>query len=210
MTKKENFSLKLKIYFLEERLQKITPEHIDAALKENIELKVSFQTAQAELKKHKKMLLELNRVVEDLKTKQASEEEERHQALEAEVTKLRRENEAQITMLGTHHAEKESLYGTIDQLRNQLQTENPKAVKEIEESYQERLEDAEAQTNDMRDALHQAQLEMARKEQEIEELLNEGEDRDNQHAQDVHQLRAELSRVQQVGLVLCVSESPRK
>lgn len=147
------------------------------------------------------MLLELNRVVEDLNTKQAAEAEESKQALEAEVAKLRRENEAQITMLGTHHAEKESLYETIDQLRSQLQSGNPKAIREVEESYQERLEDVEAQNNELRDQLHQDQLEMARKEQEIEELLNEGEDRDTQHAQELHSLREELRDVQQVSFI---------
>lgn len=198
LTKKENFSLKLKIYFLEERLAKITPEHIDAALKENIELKVSFQTAQAELKKHKKMLLELNRVVEDIKAD--SGQSEAHQALEAEVAKLRAENEAQITMLGTHHAEKDKLYETIDDLKNRLAEHHPKAMRELEEHWQQRLDDAEGQNNELRDELSQAQLEMQRKEQEIEELLQEGEERDGQHAQEMHDINGELEDVQQVSI----------
>jgi hypothetical protein len=66
--KKENFSLKLKIFFLEERLAKLAPDHIDSALKENIELKVDFQTLQQELKKHKRMCLDLNKVVGSLQT----------------------------------------------------------------------------------------------------------------------------------------------
>jgi chromosome segregation ATPase len=72
--KKENFSLKLKIYFLEERLAKLAPDQIDHALKENIELKVDFQTLQQELKKHKRMCLNLNRALEALQAdKEAAE-----------------------------------------------------------------------------------------------------------------------------------------
>lgn len=63
--KKENFSLKLKIYFLEERLSKLAPDQVDLALKENIEMKVEFQTVRQELKKHKKLLLEATKTLED-------------------------------------------------------------------------------------------------------------------------------------------------
>ena len=44
--KRENFGLKLKIYFLEERLAKLAPDQVNQALKENIELKIDFQTCQ--------------------------------------------------------------------------------------------------------------------------------------------------------------------
>ncbi|KAH8918875.1 hypothetical protein BT69DRAFT_538771 [Atractiella rhizophila] len=56
--KKENFNLKLKIFFLEDRLAKLAPDQIDAALKENIELKIEFQAARTEMKKYKRLLLE--------------------------------------------------------------------------------------------------------------------------------------------------------
>jgi len=41
--KKENFSLKLKVHFLEERLQENNPEHVELALRQNINLKIEVQ-----------------------------------------------------------------------------------------------------------------------------------------------------------------------
>lgn len=200
---KENWNLKLKIFWLEKRLQEGTPENIDAALKDNLDLKLSLQQAQSELKKHKKMCLDLNRVVEDLNARQAqhsADADSSSKALEAEASRLRKENQAQITMLGAHHNEKERLYETIDDLRAQLQDQhqNPKAISDLEDSYARRLDDAEARANHLRDQLAQAQLEDARKEREIEELLNEGDDRDASHADELEYVRAELDRVRQV------------
>ena len=39
--KKENFNIKLKVHFLEERLAQLAPDQIDAALKQNINLKIN-------------------------------------------------------------------------------------------------------------------------------------------------------------------------
>ena len=66
--KKENFSLKLKIHFLNERLNQLAPDQIDVALKENIELKVEFHTLRHELKRYKKMLLEVQSAMETLQS----------------------------------------------------------------------------------------------------------------------------------------------
>ncbi|GJJ11520.1 hypothetical protein Clacol_005753 [Clathrus columnatus] len=59
--KKENFSLKLKVHFLEERLNQLAPEHVEAAFKQNINLKIEVQSRGVELKKYKKLLLELEK-----------------------------------------------------------------------------------------------------------------------------------------------------
>ncbi|ODQ56409.1 hypothetical protein SAICODRAFT_51393, partial [Saitoella complicata NRRL Y-17804] len=61
--KKENFSLKLKIFYLEERMQNMAPENIDKALKESIEFKVERTTLQRELQRHKKFLMEAEKSV---------------------------------------------------------------------------------------------------------------------------------------------------
>ncbi|KAH8919163.1 hypothetical protein BT69DRAFT_513390 [Atractiella rhizophila] len=68
--KKENFNLKLKIFFLEDRLAKLAPDQIDAALKENIELKIEFQAARTEMKKYKRLLLEAQGALETLQKQQ--------------------------------------------------------------------------------------------------------------------------------------------
>ncbi|KAJ7482638.1 microtubule associated-domain-containing protein, partial [Mycena latifolia] len=52
--KEENFNIKLRIHFLEERLAQLAPDQIDAALKQNIGLKIE------------KLVLELERELDRL------------------------------------------------------------------------------------------------------------------------------------------------
>ncbi|POS84614.1 hypothetical protein EPUL_002634 [Erysiphe pulchra] len=61
---KENFALKLKIFFLEDALHKAGPEYNEAALKENTELKVDKFTLQKELGRFRKTLHVAERDVE--------------------------------------------------------------------------------------------------------------------------------------------------
>lgn len=96
--KKENFNLKLKIYFLEDRLAKLAPDQVDLALKENVEIKVEFQTVRQELKRYKRLLLEAERAIElakaerdELLEQKSLKEERAHSGLESEVRKLREE-----------------------------------------------------------------------------------------------------------------------
>ncbi|SCV70616.1 BQ2448_3378 [Microbotryum intermedium] len=93
--KKENFDLKLKIHFYEQRLERLAPDHIDQALRENVQLKVEFQTLRTELKRYKKLLIEGNRAIETLKierdsaTKSGSGASERERRLEKELARWR-------------------------------------------------------------------------------------------------------------------------
>ena len=64
--KKENFNIKLKVHFLEERLAQLAPDQIDAALKQNINLKIEVQQRGLEMKKLKKLVLELEKELERL------------------------------------------------------------------------------------------------------------------------------------------------
>ncbi|KAK0460353.1 spindle associated, partial [Armillaria novae-zelandiae] len=57
--KKENFDIKIKCHFLEERLAQLTPDQINAALKQNIDLKIELSAHGQEIKHLKKLLLEL-------------------------------------------------------------------------------------------------------------------------------------------------------
>ncbi|PLW44874.1 hypothetical protein PCANC_10784 [Puccinia coronata f. sp. avenae] len=96
--KKENFNLKLKIYFLEDRLAKLAPDQVDLALKENVEIKVEFQTVRQELKRYKRLLLEAERAIELAKTERdqlleqkALSEERTSSGLQYQVKKARDE-----------------------------------------------------------------------------------------------------------------------
>ncbi|GAA6063821.1 hypothetical protein JCM10212_002578 [Sporobolomyces blumeae] len=64
--KKDNFSLKLKLHFYEQRLEKMAPSSVEQALRENIQLKVEFQTLRGELKRYKKLLLEGDKALRNL------------------------------------------------------------------------------------------------------------------------------------------------
>ncbi|EJU05899.1 hypothetical protein DACRYDRAFT_86834 [Dacryopinax primogenitus] len=83
---KENFNLKLKVHFLEERLAEMSPEQIDAALKQNINLKIEVQSRGMELKKQKKLILELEKTVDRL---QKATGRERERKLEEELKELK-------------------------------------------------------------------------------------------------------------------------
>ena len=62
--KKENFNIKLKVHFLEERLAQLAPDQVESALKQNINLKVEVQQRGMELKKLRKLVLELEKELE--------------------------------------------------------------------------------------------------------------------------------------------------
>ncbi|KAG8821455.1 hypothetical protein FRC18_011310 [Serendipita sp. 400] len=86
--KKENFSLKLKVHFLEERLAQLAPDHIEAALKQNINLKIEVQSRGVELKKYKKLLLQMEQELARVKN---NDNGAREDELQAEVENLTRE-----------------------------------------------------------------------------------------------------------------------
>ncbi|KAI0761493.1 hypothetical protein BD413DRAFT_485884 [Trametes elegans] len=94
--KKENFNIKLKVHFLEERLAQLAPDQIDAALKQNINLKIEVQQRGMEMKKLKKLVLELERELDRLQRgtggsqSRARELEERLEERERELRELRR------------------------------------------------------------------------------------------------------------------------
>ncbi|KAI9227976.1 MAG: spindle associated, partial [Piptocephalis tieghemiana] len=55
---KDNFNLKLKISFLEERLMDMSPENMEKVLKENVEFKVRLQMVNSELESKNKLLMQ--------------------------------------------------------------------------------------------------------------------------------------------------------
>jgi hypothetical protein len=90
--KKENFNIKLKVHFLEERLAELAPDQIEAALKQNINLKIEVQQHRMDLKKQKKLILELEQELERLQRgdSRTRDLEERLAERERELKELRR------------------------------------------------------------------------------------------------------------------------
>ncbi|KAH9003339.1 hypothetical protein EDB86DRAFT_2826505 [Lactarius hatsudake] len=91
--KKENFNIKLKVHFLEERLAQLAPDQVEAALKQNINLKIEVQQRGMELKKVRKLVLELENELQRLQrgdVARTSRERELEALLEKREHELRR------------------------------------------------------------------------------------------------------------------------
>ncbi|PBK71752.1 hypothetical protein ARMSODRAFT_954593 [Armillaria solidipes] len=92
--KKENFDIKIKCHFLEERLAQLAPDQMDAALKQNIDLKIELSARGQEIKRLKKLLLELERELERMQRGASRgrerELEEKLEERDREIRELRR------------------------------------------------------------------------------------------------------------------------
>ncbi|NXY41624.1 CK5P2 protein, partial [Ceuthmochares aereus] len=91
--KKENFNLKLRIYFLEERMQQKFDGPTEEIYKINIELKVEIESLKRELQEREKLLIKASKAVEslaqcgDAETQRVKEEaQKKMQELEERLT----------------------------------------------------------------------------------------------------------------------------
>lgn len=78
----------MKVHFLEERLAQLAPDHIELALKQNINLKIEVQSRGVELKKYKKLLLQME---QELSRVKGQNDGPRERELQSEVESLTRE-----------------------------------------------------------------------------------------------------------------------
>ncbi|TDL18934.1 hypothetical protein BD410DRAFT_792731 [Rickenella mellea] len=130
--KKENFNIKLKVHFLEERLAQLAPDQIDAALRQNINLKIEVQQRGLEMKRYKKLVLELERELERLQKARSREREleEKLEERERELRELRRRGGAGPGM----DREEETELMEV-QLRNQeLEERQGQLVEELDDA----------------------------------------------------------------------------
>jgi hypothetical protein len=132
--KKENFNIKLRVHFLEERLAQLAPDQIDAALKQNINLKIEVQQRGMEIKKLKKLVLSLEQELERLqrtggvsnKNRERERErelEERLEEREIELRELRRRKSgyADDILLRETEARNAELEEELDNMKGLLQ-----------------------------------------------------------------------------------------
>jgi hypothetical protein len=73
---KENFDLKIKVYYLNEKLEKQSDESVKEALQENVDMKVKLAEGIRERKALKKCIRELEKKIEELGGEKRKEEEE--------------------------------------------------------------------------------------------------------------------------------------
>ena len=101
---KENFDLKMRVHFLQERLAQLAPDSVDAALKENVDMRVRIQVLLQEnkglrkdVKKHAKLLGEAQNALEALQENQirsSRNDQEANAQIEQLSDELQQEREA--------------------------------------------------------------------------------------------------------------------
>ncbi|XP_078326757.1 uncharacterized protein LOC111124018 isoform X6 [Crassostrea virginica] len=190
--KKENFNLKLRIYFMEERMQQRLGDG-DDVLKINIELKVEVETLKKELKEKQELLKKASEAIEALAAKREEDVEEMREELEKKMScvRMRLEEELENKKKDVEASQK-SLQEATHQLTD-LENRNEQLVMEIrhlEQSKEIQLqslkEDLDAQKEELTAQIAENQDHMT----QMDKLLKLKEDLEEK----VETLERELSR----------------
>jgi chromosome segregation ATPase len=148
--KKENFNIKLKVHFLEERLAQLAPDQVEAALKQNINLKIEVQQRGMELKKVRKLVLEL--------------ENELQRIQRGDAARSSRERELEVLLEKREH--------DIRELRRRLTSESG------QDDAQAALRDAEERNVELEDELENVRHLLEENMDELERLKDIVEQRE--------------------------------
>ncbi|KAI6111402.1 hypothetical protein F5141DRAFT_1114485 [Pisolithus sp. B1] len=208
--KKENFNIKLRVHFLEERLAQLAPDQVDAALKQNVSLKVEVQQRGLELKKLKRLVLELERELERTQrerervTSSNSRGSEREKELEARLAERERElRELRKGRLSTadadalHQAEvrNEELEEELENVRGLLE-ENMEELERLRELVEDRGEGQSDTWSHRVSYLETENEQLHLKIEERNDLLAQKEDEVSELVVEVEKLHLELQELQ--------------
>jgi chromosome segregation ATPase len=194
--KKENFNIKLKVHFLEERLAQLAPDQVEAALKQNINLKIEVQQRGMELKKVRKLVLELENELQRVQRGDAarsSRERELEGLLETrehEIRELRRrltsESGQEDAALRDAEERNADLEEELENVRHLLE-ENMDELERLKDIVEQRGEVSDSsggrqriaalqeEIKDLKAALEEHADVLAQREDEKEELLDQNE-----------------------------------
>ncbi|KAK9458926.1 uncharacterized protein V1516DRAFT_681537 [Lipomyces oligophaga] len=172
---KENFGLKLRIYFLTEQLKVNSPEGVSSTLEQNAEMKVEQVTLRTEISKLKGLLQESEAKALKLKTEMLDElsKEELTAEERSKLEELRAEHKHTEEKLFDAQSE-------IDQLRHEM------------DEYRQQLEESENDQTDLKESMRMIDELEARNEElkaENESLSNEVKSQEEQ----LEKLRFDLS-----------------
>lgn len=173
--KKENFNLKLRIYFLEERMQQEFDGPIEHICKTNIELKVEVESLKRELQEREKLLLKASKAVESLAEGGGSELQRVKEEAQRQVQQVEELLTQRIRLLEedvkTSRAELEkALAGTETEMTLRMNLENKLA--EMQQLCQDGLEKARALEEKDR-LIEELKLSLKSKEAVIQSLKEE-------------------------------------
>ncbi|XP_009984996.1 PREDICTED: CDK5 regulatory subunit-associated protein 2 [Tauraco erythrolophus] len=142
--KKENFNLKLRIYFLEERMQQKFDGPTEEIYKINIELKVEIESLKRDLQEREKLLIKASKAVESL----AQGGDAEIQRVKEEAQKKMQEMEEILT--GRINLLEENLKAAQDDVKKNIaMTEKEKALRIAAEQKLSSLMNAPAKDVDM-------------------------------------------------------------
>ncbi|KAG4304346.1 hypothetical protein PORY_002321 [Pneumocystis oryctolagi] len=165
--RKENWGLKLKVHFLNDRLDKLAPDQIEVALKENIENKIHQAKLIQEIKKYKKSLLESEKKVKIMSTNKEKDLELDSIISEQKkiLDKIALENNKYADELFQAQEKIEILSKEIEELRS---SKNDVNVSEKLIHLQEQLQETLEKNEDMRIELQEMQNKIDEQNDEIE------------------------------------------
>ncbi|KAJ5255700.1 hypothetical protein N7505_010851 [Penicillium chrysogenum] len=166
---KVNFSLKLRIHFMEEQLQKAGPEYNNDALKENRELKVLRLTMQRDISRYRKSLQQAEKDLEDYQLqlaelKEKSWREQADQTVQREMDMMREELESRDVELREARDELRHIKDNHSQETDKLQRKD-----RLLEEREEELEDLKRNAEE-NGAASELQLELERAKEQMQEL----------------------------------------
>uniref|UniRef100_A0A8P4G5A3 CDK5 regulatory subunit-associated protein 2 n=1 Tax=Dicentrarchus labrax TaxID=13489 RepID=A0A8P4G5A3_DICLA len=134
--KKENFNLKLRIYFMEERMQQKCDDSTEDIFKTNIELKVELESMKRELAEKQELLVSASKALESLAGRESGEPQRLRVQAQREMDALRDAFSKRIADLeqslrtAEEEVEKMAAIAEQEKLKNinmekQLQTHGP-------------------------------------------------------------------------------------
>jgi hypothetical protein len=187
--KKENFNIKLRVHFLEERLAQLAPDQVDGALKQNIQLKIEVHERGRDLKKMRKVVSELEKELESngrlLEDRDRELRELRRRRggsgipddgvqlreLREENAQLQAELEETREVLQEHMDEKERMEAILERNGDaSLMAEGGEARRE---KLKRRINELELANEDLQVTVQEQERVITQKEEEREDLLDE-------------------------------------
>ncbi|XP_010777203.1 myomegalin-like [Notothenia coriiceps] len=137
--KKENFSLKLRIYFLEEKIQQKFEESGDDVHKRNIMLKVEVESLKKELEEKQQFLDQALLTAESLSNQNEAELQRRLQERQEEIIHMQEILETKVQLL---QEEAELARGEAERMTSLADSESQRRLA-VERELVERMEEEE-------------------------------------------------------------------
>jgi chromosome segregation ATPase len=202
-TQAELFSLQLENYFLKEQLSKMAPDHIEAALKENVKLKLEILNLSKEMKTMKKLVTQQDKDLAEAQKERDMASSNKHRGEE-----LRQLEAAYQAEREKRKAAEQKLQDAGDEEGLRADLEDAEASETIwrnkAEELEDQLEEANARISDqaeeierLTDAKDRAEDELERKNSDLGSSVGVGRGREART----------IAKLEQVSLRICQLDS---